>query len=790
MLPSWYLDVISDPFTQKTIERILPLLLKLSYEGHPLQYSYKERWHFLVQGEISRIGSSGGKKTTQILTSRHALAHLQSGKMDSCDVQLAKDISKGGKGEDVQRRVLHLAKSIYEGLGSNGSGQDPWLRQLDWKLVDHDTGIAEAETSSPLKRVKKPPKSQPVLWPKWYWDLTKPKKDMDPGTLDITVRNRIAPLLLRLSWMGWPLFHSREYGWTFRVPSNANFSTRATPLKFYDPADDSLAESSLHGGYVFHKLPHKDGEKANVGSPLSKTFMKYAQDGILKSPGDEAKEALDMNAQCSYWISARDRILNQMVVWQNAGHNMGFNQSLPLGEQGGKENKWGIIVPQVITMGTVTRRAIEKTWLTASNAKKNRVGSELKAMVRAPEGYAIVGADVDSEELWISSCMGDAQFGLHGATAIGWMTLEGTKAAGTDLHSKTAQILGISRDQAKVFNYSRIYGAGMRHAVLLLLQSNPGMLPDEAQKLAENLYASTKGKNTHRTDIFERKFWFGGTESFVFNKLEEIALSDKPQTPALGCGVTYALSKEYLPSEFGSDYLPSRINWVVQSSGVDYLHLLIVSMQHLIAKYDIKARYLISVHDELRYLVVEEDRYRAALALQIANLWTRSLFAYKLGMDDLPQGVAFFSAVDVDHVLRKEVDMPCVTPSQPVPIPFGESLDITSVLTKTSGGSLWRDGRPMNTDSSANFQGTLEGYVAPDCLAHRAASADFLQAQATKDFGEVKGLAQRVYGKKFVGGLGSQNPRKPKKSAPVGNGDGVDWDTAAEEMMKTSLIHS
>jgi len=154
-------------------------------------------------------------------------------------------------------------------------------------------------------------------------------------------------------------------------------------------------------------------------------------------------------------------------------------------------------------MGTVTRRAIEKTWLTASNAKKNRVGSELKAMVRAPKGYAIVGADVDSEELWISSCMGDAQFGLHGATALGWMTLEGTKAAGTDLHSKTASILGISRDQAKVFNYSRIYGAGMRHAVLLLLQSNPGMLPDQAQKLAENLYASTKGKNT----TSYRYFW-------------------------------------------------------------------------------------------------------------------------------------------------------------------------------------------------------------------------------------------------------------------------------------------
>lgn len=515
-------------------------------------------------------------------------------------------------------------------------------------------------------------------------------------------------------------------------------------------------------------------------------FIKYAQDGTLTSPGDEAKGALDTNAQCSYWISARDRVMKQMVVWQDERLNLG------VATPADSAQKWGIILPQV-TMGTVTRRAIEKTWLTASNAKKNRVGSELKAMVQAPDGYAIVGADVDSEELWISSVMGDAQFGLHGATAIGWMTLEGTKAAGTDLHSKTAGILGISRDQAKIFNYSRIYGAGMRHAVLLLLQSNAGMLPEAAQKLAENLYASTKGKNTHRADIFGRKFWFGGTESFVFNKLEEIALSDRPQTPALGCGVTYALSKEYLPAEFGSDYMTSRINWVVQSSGVDYLHLLIVSMDYLIAKYDIQARYLISVHDELRYLVKEEDRYRCALALQIANLWTRSLFAYRLGLDDLPQGVAFFSAVDVDKVLRKEVDMSCITPSHPNAIEPGESLTITQILEKTHGGSLWADGRVMTEDDGSSASGNLEGYKEPDCLTHRASNAAWLRAQATADFGEIKHLAQKVMGEKFMGGIGARPKIKNntanqgnahRMTRTVGNGVGVDWTDTVEAMMR------
>lgn len=90
----------------------------------------------------------------------------------------------------------------------------------------------------------------------------------------------------------------------------------------------------------------------------------------------------------------------------------------------------GCILPQFIPAGTVTRRAVESTWLTASNPKvkwlcslpvvtlpmqDNRVGSELKSLVRAPSGYQLVGADVDSQELWIASVIGDAHFaGIHG----------------------------------------------------------------------------------------------------------------------------------------------------------------------------------------------------------------------------------------------------------------------------------------------------------------------------------------------------------------------------------------
>ena len=39
------------------------------------------------------------------------------------------------------------------------------------------------------------------------------------------------------------------------------------------------------------------------------------------------------------------------------------------------EGKYGAILPRIVTAGTVTRRAVERTWLTASNAKVNHLFS-------------------------------------------------------------------------------------------------------------------------------------------------------------------------------------------------------------------------------------------------------------------------------------------------------------------------------------------------------------------------------------------------------------------------------
>ncbi|KAK5664010.1 hypothetical protein OQA88_224 [Cercophora sp. LCS_1] len=563
----------------------------------------------------------------------------------------------------VQERLVSLAQKALEIKDDAGKwGNDPWMQQLDWsgQEIKMVKGKRKNDPPRPAARQKMPG------MPKWYKDLF-PKAN---SPINLSVRTRIAPLLLRLSWDGHPLFWSDEYGWTFRVPraqTEKYTAKQMSPCEFKNESDAVLNSDTAH---VYFKLPHKDGPTARCASPMAKGYLSYFENGTLSSEYPYAREALEMNASCSYWISARDRIMSQLVIYEND------LPSTPK-EAGPDHPTAGFILPQVIPMGTVTRRAVENTWLTASNAKKNRVGSELKAMVRAPPGYVFVGADVDSEELWIASVVGDATFRLHGGNAIGFMTLEGTKAAGTDLHSRTASILGITRNDAKVFNYGRIYGAGLKFAAQLLRQFNPSLSEKETLAIASKLYSTTKGTKTNRKALYKRGFWRGGTESFVFNKLEEFAEQERPRTPVLGAGITEALMGRFISK---GGYLTSRINWAIQSSGVDYLHLLIVAMDFLVRRFNIDARLAITVHDEIRYLVEEHDKYRAAMALQIANLWTRAMFAQQVGIDDLPQSVAFFSAVDIDTVLRKEVDMDCITPSNPVAIPPGESIDIVALL--------------------------------------------------------------------------------------------------------------
>lgn len=543
------------------------------------------------------------------------------------------------------------------------------------------------------------PARRPLLpgYPEWYRKLCIKPTDPDwqPGAVNISTSMQISPKLLRLCWEGFPLHFIRGQGWGFLMPHKntrppgsdgkipfdqlvekcpvQNVNSQATKEEsleaLYDLSDDVQSNLSRKDYYSkvkkdktgqnymgsgvfcnenlekcvwFMKLPHKDGGTNRVGNPLAKTFIAKFSENVLSGEGSAAQRVIEIAKVCSYWRNNCDRIKGQLVVWLK-------KFQLPSGLRAENVNDFGAILPQVISAGTVTRRAVESTWMTASNAQSDRIGSELRAMIQAPPGYRIVGADVDSQELWIAAVLGDAHaVGEHGATPFGWMTLSGSKETKTDMHSVTAQAVGISRDHAKVINYARIYGAGQNFAERLLKQFNPTISNGEARSKAIKMFNITKGKKVYRVrpeyydqfpdreytmweamkmtktvrvpmvELFYKPHWEGGSESAMFNRLEEIAGNEEPKTPFLGGRLSRALEPQ---GNSDDRFLPTRINWVVQSGAVDYLHLMLVCMRWLMGD---RVRFSLSFHDEVRYLVKEEDAYKTALALHVTNLLTRS----------------------------------------------------------------------------------------------------------------------------------------------------------------------
>jgi len=119
---------------------------------------------------------------------------------------------------------------------------------------------------------------------------------------------------------------------------------------------------------------------------------------------------------------------------------------------------------------------------------------------------------------------------------------------------------------------------------------------------------------------------------------------------------------------------------------------------------------------------------------------------------------AFFSAVDIDKVLRKEVDIDCVTPSNPDPIPFGESLDLDSLLAHGAASELLQ-GKISPSPDLSTLTYEPRRTVFEDIETDAKADILYLQAQAATTNDEIKQLAKLMKQVK-----GENIDKRPKKS--------------------------
>jgi DNA polymerase gamma 1 len=241
-----------------------------------------------------------------------------------------------------QNEILsEIALDLYESYkhGDIDIENDPWLSQMDW------------EVNSKLKKNGQPASKWYGI-PKWLRDISS-VKEVGQFTIEkITTKQRISHLLLRLKWNNQPIQYSASLGWCF-----------------------------AEGGQL-NRIPHSKTQDANVGNIITKDYLEEFETGVISSDLPQAQELLNLSINVSYWTSVRSRA--EKVVHRNLE---GFNAH----------------APEVVPHNTSTNRAGCNLWFTVPGVKKQKIGSEIKTLCRAPAGYKFVQADYDKLSVVVKS---------------------------------------------------------------------------------------------------------------------------------------------------------------------------------------------------------------------------------------------------------------------------------------------------------------------------------------------------------------------------------------------------
>lgn len=495
--------------------------------------------------------------------------------------------------------------------------QNPEAIEQDCWLKNLDWRRCSTNKLSPLYNVAK-----------WY-----ESRHVFGTLLSIGAKGRDSHYLLKLCWNGKPLQYHKDWGWHY-----------------------------LNSNGKEERVYHAKGDDSNVGSVLTSTYIKDIAEGRLHSfdetdtrPAQIAK----LIVQTSFWTGNRSRIL--------ALH------AEPI-ENPYDGSRMLVVAPNLRAHGTASGRAVENVFLVAASHTAPKIGSEIAHMAYAPmHTHKFVGHDVDAQELQICRIYGDSYSGMSGSTPFASAILVGDKKQGTDFHSLTAKSAGTGRDAAKQVNYLALYGGGAKAAVRTIRLWHPDYAMAEAKTKAAKLIKALKGTKDWQTGKF-----YNGLASASFNKMADIMLSPRPSTPILNTAPSYAM----WPEHNGKGVTPGLLNHAVQAAASSFgmLSCLLVGSQYLFNKYSIKASFAVSRHDEYQFLVPKQDAYKAAYLMQINHAWCWALTQYKSRVYDLPIGVAFASAINIDSTWRKNANAKLETPTFNYAVPNGQELDMLKLI--------------------------------------------------------------------------------------------------------------
>jgi len=339
-------------------------------------------------------------------------------------------------------------------------------------------------------------------------------------------------------------------------------------------------------------LLHPSGKlEDNLGTPLCKDYITYAENGTLRSPvlehlPDNVKvtlpELFNLLGSISQWIAYRSRY--QELYLKNISEDT------------------SICISDFNGTGTVSRRATSKVWVVLPKPKALKIGSNVMNYIVAPKGYKFVSADFVSQESRIAAAqMTDCKHGKHLSTPWSASIMQGDKSQGTDAHSQTAKRIGISRDRAKTVNFCVQYGGGLAQTSTTVRLAK-GCSTTEADRLASDFLQWLKGRD--------------GVAASMFKSLNTLSNISGVRTYLLGVKMPDTLDAGHL---YNSDaFKTTRDNWHIQSAGQDELHALIFIVKYLAKKANIECYFACAVHDRAAFFTLESQAETLAQILDQA----------------------------------------------------------------------------------------------------------------------------------------------------------------------------
>lgn len=120
---------------------------------------------------------------------------------------------------------------------------------------------------------------------------------------------------------------------------------------------------------------------------------------------------------------------------------------------------------KVNTIGAATHRCAH---FGPNMAQVDKKDPRMRAVWLPDQGHKLVGCDADALELRMLA----SYLGLFDGGEYRDALLYGSKDDGTDVHSRTAKLVGVSRDDAKRVTYAYLYGASDRKLSQILKESN------------------------------------------------------------------------------------------------------------------------------------------------------------------------------------------------------------------------------------------------------------------------------------------------------------------------------